>query len=550
MAYQQSDQRFNLIEEGWLPLRRRSGTTDWVPPAAITAGVDSADPYVALDWPRPDFNGAAHELLIGLLATTCAPADEQEWLQWWRSPPSPAVLAERFATVADAFELMGDGPRFGQDPAAMSDVAPRPVEQLLINAPGANTKKRNADMFVRGDATPAMSRGSAAMALFTLQAYAPVGGQGHRTSLRGGGPLTTLVVAGETLWSRLWANVESAACRQRRAKLYADAAEGTVFPWTAPTRGSAERSGGGPTVAADIHALQVYWGTPRRIRLKFEPAGDARCGITGGSDGVLVRQYRTAPNGANYIGDFAHPLTPSYTGQGAAGRLPVHGHPGAVTYRLWPSVLVGSADGRSRPAPMVGHWLDVRAAVAGVAPQDTRIVAYGYAMAKSSAEAWVEGEMPVWRHAPETRAVGQEFIRGAVGAADVVAHAVVWGVKASRYDKPKDARGNTDYELIRERFYRDTEAPFFAALDTQIGMADLSHAVLSDWLQTMRRRALALFDEYVPLFDAAAPHPRQVRARASLDSSLKGYGKQGRQLFGLLHMEAPKQRTPEGAEAA
>ena len=63
---------FNLVSEPWLPVRRLSGAAESIQPWRITEGIDE-DPFVAFDWPRPDFNGAAHELLIGLLATTAAP---------------------------------------------------------------------------------------------------------------------------------------------------------------------------------------------------------------------------------------------------------------------------------------------------------------------------------------------------------------------------------------------------------------------------------------------------------------------------------------------
>ncbi|MGG2362666.1 type I-E CRISPR-associated protein Cse1/CasA, partial [Salmonella enterica] len=82
---------------------------------------------------------------------------------------------------------------------------------LLIESPGANTLKKNLDHFVRRGRVEVLAPAAAAMALFTLQTFAPSGGAGHRTSLRGGGPLTTLVrpgtVAGlsDALWPLLWA---------------------------------------------------------------------------------------------------------------------------------------------------------------------------------------------------------------------------------------------------------------------------------------------------------------------------------------------------------
>ena len=66
---------FNLIDASWLPVRRRSGAVERIPPWRINDRIGE-DPVVAFDWPRADFNGAAHELLIGLLSTAAAPGDD------------------------------------------------------------------------------------------------------------------------------------------------------------------------------------------------------------------------------------------------------------------------------------------------------------------------------------------------------------------------------------------------------------------------------------------------------------------------------------------
>ena len=206
----------NLIDASWLPVRRRSGAVECIPPWRVNDRIGE-DPVIAFDWPRPDFNGAAHELLIGLLSTAAAPKDDDEWEDWWQEPPEPEILRERFARIAHAFDLDGPGPRFLQDLDPLEGAGDKEIKEiaaLLIDAPGAQTLRNNADLFVKRGGAPVLSRATAAMALYTLNAYAPSGGAGHRTSLRGGGPMTTLVIAnhedyGATLWGRLWPNVET-----------------------------------------------------------------------------------------------------------------------------------------------------------------------------------------------------------------------------------------------------------------------------------------------------------------------------------------------------
>jgi len=105
-----------LLSDAWLPVRRASGSTHTIRPCDVTDGIDSNDPIVALDWPRPDFQLASLEFLIGLLATACPPTDDDDgWFEWWERPPKSEVLQAAFLPLAHAFVLDGDGPRFMQD---------------------------------------------------------------------------------------------------------------------------------------------------------------------------------------------------------------------------------------------------------------------------------------------------------------------------------------------------------------------------------------------------------------------------------------------------
>jgi CRISPR system Cascade subunit CasA len=182
---------FSLVTEAWLRAHRASGRTLTIRPCDIPDRIDS-NPMVALDLPRPDFRLADLEFLIGPLATACPPADNDGgWLAWWATPATPEILQAAFARFGHAFVLDGDGPRYVQEFEDFGGEANR-VETLLIDAQGGQTRKKNADHFVRRDVVTTMDRPAAAMALFTLQPLVPAGGPGNRVGLRGGGPLTTL----------------------------------------------------------------------------------------------------------------------------------------------------------------------------------------------------------------------------------------------------------------------------------------------------------------------------------------------------------------------
>jgi CRISPR system Cascade subunit CasA len=177
---------FNLLDERWLPARRLNGQADYIRPAEITTEIGT-NPIVAIDWPRADFRVACIEFLIGLVAVACPPADDEDaWVEGWAKPLGVDALSEAFSSLALAFNLDGSGPRFLQ---AFDELPGEPDshETLLIEAPGANTRRNNTALLVKSGRITRMSRAAAAMALFTLQCYAPSGGRGNLTSVRGGG---------------------------------------------------------------------------------------------------------------------------------------------------------------------------------------------------------------------------------------------------------------------------------------------------------------------------------------------------------------------------
>ena len=543
-----SDSSLNLVRAAWLPLRRRSGRIERVEPFRVTDRIDD-DPFVAFVWPRPDFNGAAHEFLIGLLSTAAAPENEDEWEDWWFAPPAPEVLEARFDSVAHAFDVDGAGPRFLQDRDPLDSAEEKAVAALLIDAPGAQTLRNNADLFVKRGGAPVLGRAAAAMALFTLNAYAPSGGAGHRTSLRGGGPLTTLAIAGNGLWGRLWPNVETVVSTMDRWPLSSLPPDdpAAIFPWLGPTRTSNPKAGGRATTPADIHPLQVHWGMPRRIRLTFEESQDRRCALTGVEDGSVVTAYRARNYGIDYSEGFEHPLTPYYAQKAGGARLAVHPRPGGLSYRHWPGLVAASGDGLRQPARAIRHVTAERKSFS--MDEEPRFVAFGYDMDNMKARAWIEGEWPLPLIADEE--AGEDlggFIRQAIKGAETVSRFLVRAVKSALYDRPADATG--DYGFISERFFRETEAAFYeayAAADRAArtgGGANPGDPTLEArlaWAKSMEAPALRLFDECAP-DDALESRnmERHVRARFHLYLALGGRGKAGRALFGELGIPAPQ----------
>jgi CRISPR system Cascade subunit CasA len=544
---------FNLVQSFWLPVRRRTGAVEWVRPADIVSQLEN-NPFVGFAWGRPDFDTAAHEFMIGLLATAMAPEDEDEWEDIWDNPPSVEKLSEKFAFFSPYFNLDGPGPRFMQDFDNLADAEEREVGSLLIDAPGDNAIIKNTDHFVKRARTPILGRAAAAMALFTLQTYAPSGGAGHRTSLRGGGPLTTLVEDMEqpTLWHRLWLAVETLeALKFRNAASGKLPEPSNIFPWMASTRTSDPKAAGVATSAADVHALQVYWGTPRRIRFIFEAAvvNDV-CSLTGVADSVVVKAYRTKNYGVDYTDGFRHPLTPYYRTKPGEAMLPIHGQPGGVGYRHWLGFLLRTDDNLRDPARVVVTAIERL----GRKRDQLRLLASGYDMDNMKPRGFIVSSMPIIAIAdPDMHDHAKAFTHALITSAGEAKGLMMGAVRSALFDNPSDARG--DLSFIGERLWRETEADFYDKLrdltTLDLDKPNADSELREAWLKILQKTAIRLFDEVVAIDTLEQRDMARIAgACRNLLSGLRGYSKGGKSLFKALGVPLPVTKAKREIPAA
>jgi len=520
---------FNLIREDWLPVRRADGGSDRIAPWGIVANL-SNNPVVAIDWPRPDFNGATLEFLIGLLATAFAPKDKDEWLDRWESPPAPEELRDAFERIAFAFDLDGDGPRFMQEIGELEKPTQRSAGQLLIDYPGEATEKKNRDHFVKRGQVTAVSRPMAAIALYTMQTYSPGCGAGYLASMRGGGPLTTLA-AGDphdgvaSLWRLLWPNVPEGDGPDPSI------GSAKVFPWLPATGSSRDFPVTTPEHGHPLQAfpLQAFWGMPRRVRLMFEPARGRVCDLGGPADNVLACGWRTSPHGIKYEG-WKHPLSPYVKRKIDELPNPVKGNPGGVTYRHWLGLVQEDPDNGRLPAQCVSVFRNERAEDAGIS--GIRLVAFGYEMGKkeiAKARCWYQAEMPIPNIPPARRESFDGRAAQLVRAADKAASLAKQALRNATFRKNDDRYNKAskfEFEFIvdaEERLWRDTEAKFFDLL-SELAEDEVDDAMLREgWLKELSRAALAIFDQTAPSEGLEAGAWRQlVEARKWLAGGLKG----------------------------
>ena len=466
------DMNLNLIADPWIRVRTRSGERT-IRPHEI------ADPDILFpNWPRPDFNLNTLELLIGLVSLTMAPCDEEGWQEY-----QDGIDVDLLKTMLDAltpyFNLFGDGPfRFMQDMDDLDGSPENPVEALLIDAAGKKTAEKNADLMVHRERHGSFDLPTAAIALYTLQNSAPSGGAGHRTSLRGGGPMTTLVVPKEdpTLWDLVWANtpIESPCRSDEEIK--------AALPWCHPTATS-EKGAGKTTFPpeganhANYTAREAFFGMPRRIRLVREEG--------------LVTGWMQKPWGTNYS-HFVHPLSPYYENGKAKGNdepplLPLHPKPGTLSYQGWLGLSLRRSPGEGG---QVARCVSEAAVKLDRPDASKRLLVAGWAMNNMTPVDFQWSEVPLYltmmtseAEAADRQAAARQMVEAARLASSFLGKRL--GEAISTAIAPE-----------KEGVFHDTQQAFEAALSRLAGDADPDTEKAS-WIKTISRATVKRFDAAV-----------------------------------------------------
>ncbi|MDX1998410.1 MAG: type I-E CRISPR-associated protein Cse1/CasA [Thermoanaerobaculia bacterium] len=505
----------NLLTDPWLTVRRRSGRIERIAPWQVTDDF-AADSVVALATPRADLDAAAAQLLIGLLQVAMPPEDDRSWGRRFTTPPTADELRTAFAPFAPYFELDGEGPRFLQDLTLLSepDFSRWALEDLVLDS-GLSTPQ---DLFRKAGTLRAACPRCAALILLSVQLFGPSGGRGHRTGLRGAGPLTTLVVTDESLglWPSLWANVLARETFETlngedlpRRDLPAD-----CFPWLAPTRTSPTE--GAITTAGHVHPGQMFWAMGRRLRLEFVAAepGEA-CDLCTEPSDTVVREVATRHHGVNYSGFWRHPFSPLRRVKDGQ-LIPVRADRRSLAYRNWLGLVTKTAE--QEPAPVVAALERRRHDF----PHRAELWTFGPNFSNRTAVVWVEGRLEyVWPRQDEHRrfadAVGQ--LLEAAGLGEYFFTKAIG--EAMALDRAPEA--------LRERFSQETESAFFERAH------ELAQAVEADaepehfdgisrtWHRALLSTALAIFNQETSalLLEARATE-RVARAYKTLRQNFWG----------------------------
>lgn len=476
----------NLITERWIPIVRKDGTTDTIAPWEITTGPEQP---VRLNTVRPDFDGALIQFLIGLTQTAMPPLTNREWLRRFKIPSSPQELRTAFIEYADAFNFDGDRSRFMQD-GDFDREDSRSIEQMFFGTPGDQTVKYNTDHFQKRNVINRICHHCCAMVLLTAQLNASGSGVGYRTSLRGGGPLTTLVV-GKTLWESVWLNV---LCKDQFETL-GDASKNApenAFPWM----GQGLTSENDEVIhSVDAHPAQVFFATPWRIWIDLDHPESGECDVCGCTSDTLISRYFTKNYGGNYGNTWRHPLTPYYQ-SASKEMLPVHGRPDGVSYQYWLGMVQIDTIKGNLPALTTQVFRNERQNyLIEHLGYSTPLWIFGYKMDNAKAVCWNDSTLPLFYINDVFREQYENIIMTIIETTRYVANITELCIRDATF-------GEENGKLISEvvpRFWRETEWAFYDMLELSRDAIEHGEDLLplkKLWHETISREAMTLFRVY------------------------------------------------------
>jgi len=511
----------NLLTDRWIPVIRQNGQSDTIAPWQIA---ETDNPVEEITAPRPDFQGALYQLLIGLLQTCFAPEDEDQWLEYWQQMPEPEELQACFDKVKFAFELDNpDGASFMQehpdtlDHVEVFDKAEwLPIEDLIGGALSDNTRKGNKDLFVKSGQIELISPYWAALALFNMQITGVLAWGKHRLGLRGNAPLTTLIMPNEKLqsllWQKLWLNV---IYQEDIDLMPGDINKNelsNILPWLAKTRVSPKKE---PTSPSDAHPLQHYWPMPRRIKLKIETV-DSVCKLTGLSISKGVSHYQRIPDGIYYTNGWVHPLTPYSRAAKDQFPKPVQGKLAGEGFRQWVALNYdeyADADNKKMRwgrALVVKHFYEEKPNI----NIETRLWCFGYDATNANVKCWYESLMPTFNLSTDDidalKSHVSEVLQIAYQLSDELSYALIrawfrpqtdsngkqsWGHVVSSINK---AGHLSAYKSVADDYWSQLEAPFSMVINELINYGQESGKPLhtyKKWLKEIQIHCLKYFDQ-------------------------------------------------------
>jgi len=452
----------NLIKDPWLWVLRKDGTRCKIAPLSITSQYKT-NPVLRVDFSRPDFSAMVTQLLIAIVQTHFSPTKEQ-WPNLLKKPITGKGILQSLHSV-DAFTLDGEGFRFMQDMHPEELTKEKSISTLLFESPGEKTVKEGRDFFVSDSRVKVLCPSCAAVALYSKQVNATMGGAGWRTSIRSGlhSPLTTIIL-GDTLWETIVFNLIDRDRDKGDLKR-------AIFPWLDKTVDSSGKGEKNTISLSDKSPYYHLWEMPCRYHLVFEKMADV-CDICGDHYPEMIRTVKAKNYGNCYV-DLYHTLSPYIESkEGTFFRRAHPVHPNTSYTTLIESLIAYEKDDQTKsyPAPVVEAFL--KRGVPGA-----KLWAYGYIVERKKYFGWAE---KIWE-IPDT-AGKEDSIIELISIASKISYTLELYVKSMLLLKKEGMPS------VREDFFKVTEEAFYTAL---------KNPDMYLWVHILVVKAFEVFDHYV-----------------------------------------------------
>lgn len=484
----------NLLRDEWLPVIKQDGSRATISVKQITQRYKE-NPIVELDAPRPDFRNGLYQLLIGIFQVAAAPEDEDEWEVLFYEPNSEEVIESKLKQYEDCFEIDSTGPAFMQDYDLLEDQEINSLQNLFLDLPSNEHFNKNTPVEV--DAY------WGSVLLFSLQTFGPAGGRGHKTGIRGGGPVTTIVIPGDlperstSLWEKIWFNIFPTESVDSFTGNPKKKEKTDIFPWMKPTVVSDKT--GKYVYPQECNPLVMYFAMPRRIRLVFEYRPGV-CGITGKETDTVVTGYRTYHSGNDYQGHWRHPLNAyRYQNDRQDPPISIKGSPGGFSYRDW-MMLSFHQEEKNTISPYNVEYSQKQGNARSNIMSERGSITWnaGYDLSNIKARAWYEAVMPVYPLDNNEAIFVKSFVENAIAAAKDCISSLRKGIKTAWYKREaKEVKG--DFYFLDREFYSKTESDFYQILYTlvkRVGNDEARSECSKDWETIIKHKTLEIFDSW------------------------------------------------------
>lgn len=458
---------FNVLSDRWIPLDQ-SGQLEYASYVELLAGEKDAEDVIH---PRDDVRFYIRMLLSALTQALFPPKDKRELRERIEKPLGRSVVEARIRAVMSDFELVATPKKPGFMQIAGGKNEER-TDKLLF---GLEKHVLTRSIHQRGAIRDSSICAACAVPLlYAAHAFAPAGGRGWYSSVRGSPCCTTLMIA-ETLRQSVWSNTLHRQSVLTLGPLRSESADET--PWKQNARSIKK---------GDVVGLceGLFW-PARALRLARHSSGPCvSCGHDGDRLIVIGFEGKSQNSGALY----PHPYSP--TRDTKKGRLFVHLRADRPS---WTGLLdlIGFVDGdrNAREAPVLEQWRE------SLGQQTTTLAVLDYSTDKASFVGSVVELFPLSR----AQLDNSEFrprLRALVGFAEQVLFALRKALKkahSSRGTKPKAQRDGYWAADAEASFWQRTEPHFW---QTYRALLDGTFSDDKPFREALCRAALALYDEH------------------------------------------------------